>query len=430
MVCWSTTKNTSERKKLSKNVELAVILLGLILLTSFAACVRPVKAQFQGDITINVDGSVTPSSAPFFQSGNTYSLTSDINGSITVNRSNIVLEGNKHTIMVNSIFDSGITLNNTTNSTVTNFSVIGGQYGINVYGTLNVVSDNSISSVNNGIYSLDEPTGGIALGGTSNSILRNSLQGNLVGVNFFGGSPLNCSYNLIVGNTFTDCSTALLLYDSSNNTLYHNRFLSNEKTVYDSGLANYPQTVSLNVWDNGYPSGGNYWSDYVEKYPNAKTIDNSGLGDTAYLVETQNEDRYPIINLNQFYNFQLSTPTLAVISPTDQPYNESSVPLTFTIDKPASWIGYSLDEQQNVTVTGNTTLAILTEGLHGVRVYANDTFNNVGASQQIDFTVLLPADIKPEPFPTTIVSAVTLVVVLAVVAGLLVYKNKKHKRQE
>ena len=422
----STIKNTSEEKKLRKNVKLTVILFGLILLASFAACVRPVKAQFQGDVTINVDGSVTPSSAPFFQSGNTYSLTSDINGSITVNRSNIVLEGNKHTIMVNSIFTSGITLNNTANSTVINFSVIGGQYGINVYGTLNVVSDNSISSVNNEIYSLDKPTGGIALTGTSNSILRNSLQGNLVGVNFFGGSPLNCSYNLIVGNTFTDCSTAILLYDSPNNTLYHNRFFNNEKTVYDSGLANYPQTVSLNIWDNGYPSGGNYWGDYVAKYPNAKTIDNSGLGDTAYLVETQNEDRYPIINLNQFYNFQLSTPKVAVMSPTNQSYNESSIPLTFTLDKPASWIGYSLDGHQNISVAGNTTLAILTGGLHGLRVYANDTFGNVGASQQIDFTVILLTDIKPEPFPTTIISAVTIVVMLAMAAGLLVY-HKKHK---
>ena len=322
---------------MSKSLALALVLVLLILITSSTVYVGLVNAQYQGDITINVDGSVTPSSAPILQSGNMYSLTNDINGSITVNRSNIVLEGNKHAISVKSIFDSGITLNNTTNSTIVNFSVIGGQFGISVYGTFNVVSNNSISSVNNGVYALDEPTGGIALTGTSNSIYRNSLQGNLVGINFFGDLPtLNCSHNLIVGNTFTDCSTAILLYDSSNNTFYHNNFISNKNGVYDSGLGLYPKVISINIWDNGYPSGGNFWSDYIAKYPHAKTIGNSGLGDTAYAVETQNEDRYPIINLNQFYNFQLSPPKLAIIFPANQVYNESSVPLTFTIDKSAS----------------------------------------------------------------------------------------------
>jgi parallel beta-helix repeat protein len=206
-----------------------------------------------------------------------------------------VLDGNKHVIDVKSIFDIGITLNDTTNSTIVNFSVVGGQFGISVYGTSNVVSDNTVSSVNNGIYSLDEPTGGIALSGTSNSIYWNTLQGNLVGINFFGGLPLlNCSYNLIVENTFTDCSTAVLLYDSSNNTFYHNNFVSNENNVHDSGLGNYPQVTSINKWDNGYPSGGNYWSDYQTKYPNAKENDSTGIGDTPYVIDSNNIDHYPL----------------------------------------------------------------------------------------------------------------------------------------
>jgi len=52
---------------------------------------------------------------------------------------------------------------------------------------------------------------------------------------------------------------------------------------------------STNVWDNGYPSGGNYWSDYEERYPNATEIDNSGIWDTPYVIDENNQDNYPIV---------------------------------------------------------------------------------------------------------------------------------------
>jgi len=405
---------------------LALLLIFLFFMTSGVDSFNPVKAQHQGDIAINADGSITPSTAPILQSANLYSLTSDINGSITVNRSNIFLEGNKHTITVSSIFSSGILLNNTSSCTVANFYVSDGQFGINIYGNQNTIINNSISSVNNGIYSLNEPTGGIALSGTSNSIAQNNFQGNLVGINFFGGLPnLNCSNNLIVKNTFTDCSTALLFHDSSNNTFYHNNFYNNKNDVYDSGSGVYPKVVSINNWDNGYPSGGNYWSDYLTKYPNAKMIDSSGLGDTAYVVETQNEDRYPIINLNQFYNFQHTSAELSIISPISQLYIESIVPLTFTVDKPVSWMGYSLDGQNNVTLDGNITVTNLTNGLHSIIVYANGTFGKIGTSQTTNFTIVNPIVEQHQPFPTVPIVAVSIVTVL-LVAGLLVY-FKKHK---
>ncbi len=411
---------------MKKPIVLALILLLLMAFSS--VCLQQVKAQYQGDITINIDGSVSPTSAPIVQSGNSYALTSDINGSITVNKSNIVLEGNKHTIKVPSVFSAGITLNYTSNSTVADFAINGGQYGINIYGTFNVVANNTISSVNNGIYSLDKPTGGIILAGYSNVISGNSLVNDLVGINFIGGLPnINCSYNLITGNTLTDCSVALLLYDSSNNNFYNNRFFNNERTVFDSGLGNYPQVISLNNWDNGYPSGGNFWSDYQTKYPYAKTIDSSGIGDTAYVINAQNKDRYPIMNLNQFLNFQNTAPKLTLLSPANQSYNESRVFLTFITDKAVNWTGYSLDGKQNVTIGGNSTIANLTNGIHGLTVYANDTFGNMGASQTINFSVVVTPIMKSEPFPTLPIAAVSVTLAAAVVAtGLLVY-HKKHQ---
>jgi hypothetical protein len=97
------------------------------------------------------------------------------------------------------------------------------------------------------------------------------------------------------------------------------------------------------------------------------------------------------------------------------------VSLVFTVDKQVNWTGYSLDGEQNVTITGNTTIANMTNGLHSITVYANDTFGNVGASQTITFTIA-----KPEPFPTATVAAVSTALAAIAFIGLVLYL-RKHK---
>ncbi len=317
-----------------KNATLAVVLFFLILIASGLIFIGPGKAQYQGDITINANGGVTPSSAPILQSNNSYYLTSNINGSITVERNNITLQGNKYTITVPSIFSSGITLNNVSNCTVSNFTIAGGQYGINIYGTHNVIANNSISSVNNDIYAIDQPTGAITLAGTSNVISGNNLANDLIGINFIGGLPtLICSYNLIIGNTFSGCSLALLFYDSSFNVIYHNNFIADTKAVVDSGLGVYPQVASINSWDNGYPSGGNYWSDYHTKYSNAKEIDSSGIGNTQYIINGNNSDNFPL--LKPFSNKPIGNVTP---SPSPSPTLSKTLTPSPSIPEFSSWI--------------------------------------------------------------------------------------------
>jgi N-acetylneuraminic acid mutarotase len=118
-------------------------------------------------------------------------------------------------------------------------------------------------------------------------------------------------------------------------------------------------------------------------------------------------------------------PVITVCSPVNETYNASSFSLVFTVNKPSNWAGYSLDDKENITVTGNFTLADLPNGLHTLTVYANDTLGNMGVSETLNFTIVVPEQ-EPEPFPTVPVAAIAVVAVI-VAASLLVY-NKKHKR--
>ncbi len=120
------------------------------------------------------------------------------------------------------------------------------------------------------------------------------------------------------------------------------------------------------------------------------------------------------------FGYGTISPEVSVVSPENRSYTSSSVSLIFTVDKPASWMGYSLDGQDNVTVTGNTTIAGLSNGLHNVTVYAEDSFGNMGAAETISFSVEVP-------FPTALVATASAASVAVVGVGLFVYfKKRRH----
>jgi parallel beta-helix repeat protein len=318
------------------------LLLILVLTSSSIVSVLPVKAEYDGDITINADGSVKPSTAPLEHAGNVYSLTNNINGTVTVNTNNMLFDGNHHRLTVPSIFTYGITLNDVSNVTVANFAITGGAKGIDIRGTANTVTNNTITDADNGIYSLSQPTAAIALTDASSTVItKNKLENSRVGLILYSSESTQCSNNQIVGNNFVDCSTAIIVYDSSNNRFYQNNFSNNSILLQDSGYYGY-SLPSFNVWDDGQQFG-NYWSDYLVRYPNATEIETTGVGDTSYFVKpnnyvdpatlsrqeakdywthmnaqyANNTDQYPLI---QPFNASPSPTAIPTPTPTTEPF--------------------------------------------------------------------------------------------------------------
>jgi len=81
-------------------------------------------------------------------------------------------------------------------------------------------------------------------------------------------------------------------------------------------------------------------------------------------------------------------PAITVLSPQNTTYPTTSVQLIFTVNKETSWMGYSLDFTENITITQNVTLTELSEGGHSVIVFGNDTSGLMGASERVYFTIL------------------------------------------
>jgi hypothetical protein len=112
-------------------------------------------------------------------------------------------------------------------------------------------------------------------------------------------------------------------------------------------------------------------------------------------------------------------PCISGISIENKTYNSAELPLNFTADEQISQASYSLDNQANETINGNTTLQGLTEGTHNLTGYATDATGNTGASEMIAFTVAATTSTA-----TVAVAASTITAVL--VTSLLIFYFRKR----
>lgn len=117
-----------------------VLLAGLIVIVvgMLGGAFNVQRAEASGTIYIRADGSIDPDTAPISSVGNvTYTFTGNINDSIVVERSNVIVEGNNYKLQGTGMGGKGFTLvgDNITikNTVVTGFDAPGGDFAAAIY---------------------------------------------------------------------------------------------------------------------------------------------------------------------------------------------------------------------------------------------------------------------------------------------------------
>ena len=236
-----------------------------------------------------------------------------------------------------SISDAGqVILVSCDNITVQNLSLSNNAVGVELWATNNsVISESNITGevgVEVDFCNHDSIIGNNITNGFDgigfDTCSDNSIDGNNIenstsySIHFY-----SCSGNNISGNNITN-SGDIGLEQSANNSIIGNDvpdlafWLSSGNMIYHnniylhSSVANIYQ--STNVWDDGYPSGGNYWSGYNGTdffqglYQNVTGSD--GIGDTPYMIDANNLDNYPLIGAySEFFPAFFSGNNISVV---------------------------------------------------------------------------------------------------------------------
>jgi parallel beta-helix repeat protein len=198
---------------------------------------------------------------------------------LVVNKSLSLVGENKDTTIIDGGGTGNVLLVKTVNNTfISDFTIRGsgcgcsarsGIYLQNSYNnsvTGNIVTDNGY---------------GIQLSDSDSCTIR----GNVVVNNDWPGIALYWSHrNIVTDNDIEENDLGVRLADSSDNVFIHNNIIDNTAQTDVSG-------ENANLWDEGYPSGGNYWSDY-----NGADSNGDGIGDTPYTIDEKNQDSYPLMN--------------------------------------------------------------------------------------------------------------------------------------
>jgi hypothetical protein len=127
---------------------------------------------------------------------------------------------------------------------------------------------------------------------SENEIFLNNITGNNRGIYLIMSEGNFVYNNNIISNSEIGVELFYCMGGGCDNKVFHNNFINNGGEN-GQGLC----TDTCNDWDNGYPSGGNYWNDYT-----GEDNDDDGIGDDPYFIYNEyGEDDYDMYPLMEPY---------------------------------------------------------------------------------------------------------------------------------
>jgi parallel beta-helix repeat protein len=318
----------------------------------------------------------------------------------------------RNTITGNDVRNNpiGINVRQSSSNTVIENRVTHAHLGIQVCNT----SNNNLVSGNN----LTDCEIGVAVnqGSQHNRLFRNQIEcSNETGI----GIGVSSNNNLVVANAIADSYYGIRILSSSNNTLYHNRIIDNNIQGYVTG-------GYTNQWDNGYPSGGNYWSNCNKKDLFSDLDQNQpgsdGIGDTPYAIDSYNIDNYPLIGMLSEFKVISESTVQTISNSTIYDFQFNGTAVSFNVSGEDDTIGFC--RICIPTAMMNATYRVFinrTEVSCRVLPFSNSTLNYVyfTYSHSIQEVIIIPE------FPSFLILPLFMMATLPI---LFLYKRKMSAR--
>jgi len=254
----------------------------------------------------------------------------------------LLYQSSNNNISTNSILGGSATIRFSDSNYMYRNDIESSPYGIIIYENCsdNKIIENNVTNGQGGILILG-PWGPVA----NTLIIGNNVTGFHYGIAIAGGAGCVVSFTTLIGNNLVaNYYGFLVVIDDNNqcieNTVFHNNFVDNTYPFWCQDSGGTKMDSPNFVWGDGYPSGGNYWSNHAAMdsccgiYQNLTGSD--GICDGVYQIDSCNIDRYPFTEPNGWQEGPVSLETNVTI--TDKTIR--STLMGFRVTGPTGETGY------------------------------------------------------------------------------------------
>jgi hypothetical protein len=172
---------------------------------------------------------------------------------------------------------------------------------------------------------------------------------------------------------------------------------------------------SNDTWDIGFPSGGNFWSDY-----NGSDSSHDGIGDSNYTIDASNVDRYPLMGTFNSFSVSSEQSVETICNSTISGFTFNGTAISFNVSGDPGTTGFCriciptalMNESYKVFVNGTEVAYTLLPFSNSTHTYLYFSYSH--STQQV---TVIPED-----------STLTILLLLTALSSLAILSEKKNSK--